>query len=109
MITTLQQVLVILAVHSIDYGSRISTLENSGGSSPTFTIADNPIIYVNCSTGSLQQAIKRSPLHGKVIIEISGTCTDDIYLHKSLTIRGNPDDGVDTVTGDASGFSSAAK
>ncbi|MBW5290531.1 MAG: hypothetical protein Rsou_1679 [Candidatus Ruthia sp. Asou_11_S2] len=79
----------------IDYGSRISTLENSGGSSggssSTFTIADNPIIYVNCSTGSLQQAIERSPLHGKVIIEISGTCTDDIYLRKSLTIRGNPD------------------
>ncbi len=33
---------------------------------------------------------------------------DDIYLRKSLTIRGNPDDGVYTITGNAIGFSSAA-
>lgn len=41
-----------------DHGSHISTLENSGGSS----IADNPIISVNCSINSLQQAIEHSPL-----------------------------------------------
>ncbi|MBW5289591.1 hypothetical protein [Abyssogena phaseoliformis symbiont] len=50
------------------------------------------------------------PLHGKVIIEIPGTCTDDIYLRKSLAIRGNPDGrpGLDEITGNATGFSSAA-
>ncbi len=95
--------------------NRITVLENASNTGGSSTIvvnstADNPLIIVDCASGdSLQAAIETAPLHGRVEITISGDCNDDIYLRRDgIVIQGNPSDGEDSITGNATGFSSAA-
>lgn len=103
-----------------DYGLRIGNLEANTATStfsPTGTgtavansTADNPLIRVDCNSGeSLQAAIETAPIHGKVIITISGVCIDDIFVRRSgITIQGLAGDKTDVIQGNATGFSSAA-
>lgn len=86
-----------------DHETRITTLEGAGGGGASS--ADNPIINVDCSTDSLQAAIESAPLHGKTVINISGACSDDIFVRRSgITIQGSGP--ADSISGTASGFSS---
>ncbi len=88
------------------------SIGGSNTAAVTVSSADNPIISVDCSSGeSLQAAIETSPLHGKVVIEITGTCIDDIYLRRDgITIQGSGGSGnknTNIIQGNATGFSSA--